>query len=184
MAKTQQVKQLVFKRLAIALVLLSCSASGMADAPVTPQDMALLGEVRDLYQDNCAMCHGYDGIPMLPGTPNFFKGERFDKSDEELLESIAKGKDMMPPWEDQLDEAQHQQLLDYVKGIAGEMVFQDKCESCHGDTVPAMSGNIPKNREEIMAHVGDIELCAGDVEATMSREEITEVVVFLRSLHH
>lgn len=75
---------------------------------------------RGLFEENCAACHGYDGVPMLPGTPNFFAGERLDKSDEALLETITKGKDLMPSWDGELDAEQLQQLLKYIRGMAGE----------------------------------------------------------------
>lgn len=70
------------------------------------------------FEDLCASCHGYDGIPVFPGTPNFAVGERLDKKDNELLEAIRKGKgDVMPPWEDMLNELAQREVLNYIKDV-------------------------------------------------------------------
>lgn len=31
------------------------------------------------FEEYCASCHGYDGVPIVPGTPNFANGERLTK---------------------------------------------------------------------------------------------------------
>lgn len=70
------------------------------------------------FEDYCAACHGYDGIPVLPGTPNFSIGERLNKKDNELLQAINIGKgDVMPPWEGVLNEKAQQDVLDYIKNV-------------------------------------------------------------------
>lgn len=73
---------------------------------------------KEAFEELCASCHGYDGIPNLPGTPNFFTGERLDKNDSELLQAIRKGKgDVMPPWEEVLNEQAQQNVLHYIKDV-------------------------------------------------------------------
>lgn len=73
------------------------------------------------YEEFCAACHGYDGIPVLPGTPNFSTGERLNKKDSELLQAIREGKgDVMPPWENVLNEQAQQDVLDYIKEVINQ----------------------------------------------------------------
>ena len=70
------------------------------------------------FEEFCASCHGYDGIPVLPGTPNFAVGERLNKKDNELLQTIRKGKgDVMPPWEEVLNKQAQQDVLNYIKHV-------------------------------------------------------------------
>jgi mono/diheme cytochrome c family protein len=75
-------------------------------------------QARDGYESNCGMCHGYDGIPMLAGAPNFSKGERLEKSDAELLKTIGEGKGAMPPWTGTLSEGEQEAILAYVRSLA------------------------------------------------------------------
>ena len=39
-----------------------------------------------IYDAYCGTCHGFNGAPLLPNTPNFAEGERMEKSDSELLD--------------------------------------------------------------------------------------------------
>ena len=81
-------------------------------------DAAILG--RDMYEEFCGACHGYDGVPLLPGAPAFSTGERLEKPDAELLRSISEGKgDLMPPWKDILSAEERVAILRYVRAMAG-----------------------------------------------------------------
>jgi cytochrome c5 len=68
-----------------------------------------------LFEDYCAACHGDDGAALLPGTPSFARGERLEKSDEELLKSIAKGLKVMPPWEGILTDEEMEECLEHAR---------------------------------------------------------------------
>ena len=77
-------------------------------------------EGRDIYEEFCGACHGYDGTALLPGAPSFSNGERLEKSDAELLKSIMEGKgDIMPGWGDTLSEDECETILLYVRSMAG-----------------------------------------------------------------
>lgn len=90
------------------------SVPGSADDGLTPEI------ARDAFEEYCAACHGYDGIPNLPGAPNFSIGESLDKNDATLLKSIGEGKgDIMPPWEDTFSEAERAAILRYVRSMVG-----------------------------------------------------------------
>ena len=74
---------------------------------------------RDTYEEFCGACHGYDGVPLLPGAPAFFNGERLEKPDAELLRSISEGKgDIMPAWKDILSADERVDILRYVRSMA------------------------------------------------------------------
>jgi len=85
-----------------------CSAGLAAD----PADIA---EGREIYELYCGACHGFNGKALMPGTPSFAKGERLDKSVDELLDSILQGKgDVMPDWEMVLSPTESKQVLDFI----------------------------------------------------------------------
>lgn len=73
-----------------------------------------------LFEENCAACHGEDGVPALRGTPHFARGERLEKTDVQLLESIAKGMNVMPPWEGVLDDKEMKECLDYARSLSDQ----------------------------------------------------------------
>jgi mono/diheme cytochrome c family protein len=89
-----------------------CSAGLAADAA----GIAEGGEVYELY---CGACHGFGGRALMPGTPSFSKGERLDKSVDELLDSIFQGKgDAMPGWEGVLSPTEGKQVLDFIFSLS------------------------------------------------------------------
>ena len=82
---------------------------------------------RDIYDEFCGACHGYDGVPLLPGAPSFSKGERMEKTDAELLKSISEGKsDIMPAWQDILSDDERMDILHYVRSMAGSKAPKEK----------------------------------------------------------
>lgn len=108
-----QIEKMVLR--AVTLILFSvvfCNGTSAQDA-----DAATEG--RDLYDEFCGACHGYDGVPLLPGAPSFSEGERLEKSDEVLMKSIREGKgEIMPAWQDILSDDECEEILQYVKGMA------------------------------------------------------------------
>ena len=176
----RQNKKNLMMYLLLFAVLSPGSGANAQSGEISVQDMQRHEAIRETFDDNCAACHGYDGVPMLPGTPNFVAGERLERSDEELLTTIAQGKDLMPPWEDEFTVEQRKQLLNYIRGFAGELVFQSKCSNCHEDSVPASS--IPGKRKEVLEYEGAFDFCTSDIEASMSRKDVADVMDFLVSL--
>ena len=83
------------------------------------QDSDPTAQSTDTYEEHCGACHGYDGVPILPGAPSFADGERLGKTDAELLKSIADGKgEIMPSWSEALSEEQRIAVLRYVRKLA------------------------------------------------------------------
>lgn len=83
------------------------------------QDSDALTAGRELYDEFCGACHGYDGVSLLPGAPSFSSGERLNKTDDELIKSIREGKgDIMPAWQDMLSDDECAEILRYLKSMA------------------------------------------------------------------
>lgn len=93
----------------IASPLLCSNAHGADSSSVSGQQ---------IYDTHCASCHGLDGSPLLPSTPDFSAGERMDKSDSELLDSIRAGKGrVMPAWLGLLSEHDCEAVLQFIREI-------------------------------------------------------------------
>ena len=170
-----------FRTRYVWLLLLACALPAVAADAVSEQDMAALEETRGTFREYCTMCHGADGVPMLPDVPNFATGERMEKSDAELLAVMKTGSGVMPPWEDVIDDDVQQNLVTYARGIAGDVIFQRQCADCHSASVPPLSGSIPTGAA-LSEFAGSLAICSGDdVEAHLSRGEIRKVIAFLEA---
>ncbi len=49
-----------------------------------------------LYMRHCQNCHGTNGQPLMPAMPDFSRGERLLRADEQVVSSIEQGQGMMP----------------------------------------------------------------------------------------
>lgn len=137
---------------------------------------------KEIYHERCSICHGIDGVPILPGAPNFAKGERMDKPDSELLQTIRHGKNMMPAWKENLTEEEMREVLAYARVVAGDRVFEGKCLRCHGGSTPRLRADIPAAKA-LKNFEGPLDICrACEVEREMTREELIEVIRYLRTL--
>ncbi len=166
--------------------LMSWQQAFATNTGILAEDIARIDDARDIYQSNCAACHGFDGVPIMGGVPNLGKNERMQKADQELIASIKNGKTpesggvAMPPWDGVLSDEEMQNVLDYVRVINGDSVFQDSCMSCHESSVPPVAESIPKTVEKLHSHQGPFNLCKGtDTDNAMEREDIIKVIQFL-----
>ena len=94
------------RRLALAAALIA--AAGAVSDPGHAGDPGAGGALYDRY---CASCHGFDGFPNLPGTPDFTRGESLAKTDRELIAVIRFGVLSMPGFEHTIDR---EGLIDVV----------------------------------------------------------------------
>lgn len=105
--------------------------SEIAGSPVVEETDDFVEEVKDglatadlsvgeiVYEDNCAACHGYDGVNMLPEAPDFTGAEIFKKTNTELFRSVRDGRgDIMPPWSEELSVAEMFAALAFAKQFA------------------------------------------------------------------
>ena len=74
-------------------------------------------EGKSLFTTFCSGCHGFNGIAYFVLSPSFALGERMEKSDIELLRSIANGRGAMPGWSGKLSPLQIRRVLAYIRGL-------------------------------------------------------------------
>ncbi len=75
-------------------------------------DLSLHGKA--LYNAQCAICHGNDGIAGLSGAKNL---ETSQKSNDEILSIINKGKNTMPKMDGKFNDQELKALVQYVKEL-------------------------------------------------------------------
>ncbi len=64
-----------------------------------------------IYNNHCANCHGAQGNGMMPGMPNFLRGEGLLKPDAALVQTLENGAGMMPAFRGLLTT---QEMLDVI----------------------------------------------------------------------
>lgn len=72
------------------------AAAVLAWALVAPAGAADVFKGRETYAMYCASCHGPAGVAVMPGAPNFARGERLMQPDAGLLGAIRGGRNAMP----------------------------------------------------------------------------------------
>jgi len=65
----------------------------------------------EIYRAFCAYCHGSDGRPLMPTTPDFSRQERLMQSDLALLAAIRAGRGAMPAFRGTLRD---REILDVI----------------------------------------------------------------------
>lgn len=78
---------------AAARLLGAALAAGALSLPAAAADV-FTG--RQTYAMHCAACHGPAGLAVMPGAPNFARGDRLMQPDTALLASIRAGRNAMP----------------------------------------------------------------------------------------
>jgi cytochrome c6 len=72
---------------------------------------------RQLYAANCAICHGQDGRGVMPGTPNFDRGDALLRADMTLLGAIRAGKNAMPAFQGRLSDRDIMDVIAYLRTL-------------------------------------------------------------------
>jgi mono/diheme cytochrome c family protein len=70
------------------------------------------------YLRFCGGCHGFNGIAKYVNSPSFALGERLEKSDEELILSVEKGRGVMPSWENMLQPEQIAAAVKFIRTLS------------------------------------------------------------------
>ena len=90
----------------MALLMFVVAALSMTQAHAAdPRNGAML------YNSHCSDCHGAQGNGMMPGMPNFLRGEGLMKPDATLVQTLENGSGVMPAFRGLLTT---QELLDVV----------------------------------------------------------------------
>ncbi len=80
---------------------------------------------KDIFAQNCAVCHGEDGKGIVQGTPDFTSPEFWVKASmADRFEVITKGKGAMPAWEGTLSEEDRWAVLSYIRTFGYKSVHQ------------------------------------------------------------
>jgi len=72
---------------------------------------------RQLYNANCAICHGPSGRSAMPGAPNFDRGEGMLKPDLILLSAIRTGRNAMPAYQGILTDRDIMDVIAFVRTL-------------------------------------------------------------------
>jgi cytochrome c6 len=70
-----------------------------------------------LYATHCAVCHGVNGAPVMPGAPNFRRMEALMRPDAQLMTAIRSGKGAMPGYFGILREREIQDVVAYTRTL-------------------------------------------------------------------
>lgn len=105
---------------------------------VSAQNNAGKGEIRELYDDNCASCHGAD---LAGGSGSSLIDDEWihGSSDEDIAAAIRDGiTDMgMPAWEDKFDEKQIRAMVIFLREVKSNGRQEALGKSLAGDVVSA-----------------------------------------------
>ena len=70
-----------------------------------------------IYDRNCAMCHGAQGVSVMASAPNFKQGQGLFKSDTSLRDHIRTGKNACPPFIGRLRDQQIFDVISYMRTL-------------------------------------------------------------------
>ena len=87
-----------------------------------PQDAAQAAAGAEIYEWNCASCHGENGMgDVFQGAPNLADAIwLYGGSYEELMETVTYSRfGVMPSWADRLSDAEVRAVATYVHGLGG-----------------------------------------------------------------
>lgn len=72
---------------------------------------------KNIYDRNCASCHGDTGRGVIPNTVDFSRGEGLLRSDRELLREIQQGRRAMPGFKTLLTESEILDVVAYLRTL-------------------------------------------------------------------
>lgn len=72
---------------------------------------------RQTYQQYCLGCHGPSGEGMMPGMPNFSRGDRLFRTDRELVDAVKDGNGVMPAFYGILEEKQIEDVVAFLRTL-------------------------------------------------------------------
>jgi len=127
-----------------------------------------MATANNLFQNNCAQCHGADGGGAR-GFPNLANSDwQWGGEPDSIVQSIAYGRTAaMTPWGEVLGAAGVEQVVAYVQKLsgqpadaalaaAGETQFQTFCVACHGLDGKGMAAlGAPNLTDDVWLYGGD-----------------------------
>lgn len=71
-----------------------------------------------IYATHCAVCHGSNGTPIIPGAPNFRRMESLMRPDMQLITAIRNGKGAMPGYFGILRDREILDVVAYLRTLS------------------------------------------------------------------
>ena len=71
----------------------------------------------EIFQRHCVSCHGESGEGVMPGVPNFKRGEGLMQPDRVLAEHVRMGKMVMPAFQGLLREEEIYDVIAYLRTL-------------------------------------------------------------------
>lgn len=71
-----------------------------------------------IYTTHCAICHGSNGAPVIPGAPNFRRMESLMRPDIQLMNAIRNGKGAMPGYFGVLRDREILDVVAYLRTLS------------------------------------------------------------------
>lgn len=93
---------------------LAALLAGLAGHPAQGAD-SIKGQ--QLYVAQCAICHGPSGRAVMPGAPNFDRGETMLRPDAALLTAIRAGKNAMPAYQGRMADRDIMNVIAYLRTL-------------------------------------------------------------------
>ena len=129
-----------------------------------------MATANNLFQNNCAQCHGADGGGAR-GFPNLANADwQWGGDPDSIVQTIANGRvAAMTPWGEVLGEEGVDAVVAYVqqlsgqesdpaKAAAGAAHFQTFCMACHGADGKGMAAvGAPNLTDDVWIYGGDVE---------------------------
>lgn len=127
-----------------------------------------MATAHNLFQQNCAQCHGSDGGGAR-GFPNLANADwQWGSDADSVVATIANGRlAVMPPWGPVLQQKGVDEVVAYVQKLsgqaadatlsaAGETHFQQLCAACHGLDGKGMAAlGAPNLTDDVWIYGGD-----------------------------
>jgi cytochrome c6 len=70
-----------------------------------------------LYTMHCVVCHGDDGVNVMPDAPNFSRSESLLRPDVFILAAIKEGKNAMPAFQGMLKDQEILDVISYLRTL-------------------------------------------------------------------
>lgn len=148
-------------------------------------DTELMASAQRVFDQNCAVCHGYDGQGQAAHFPNLKDADwQWGGSPEQIEQSIRAGRNaVMVGWSPMLGDEGVVQVADYlaaigegkVDGHPGQVKYNQFCIGCHGIDG---SGNpllgAPNLADGIWLYGGE----ADDIQASIANGRLGEMPAF------
>lgn len=75
------------------------------------------GSGQQLYMLHCAGCHGISGISVVPDAKDFSRAELMSQPDQNLLNLIRSGRNMMPPYLGILSDQEIINVINHIRTL-------------------------------------------------------------------